>query len=79
MSNDAYFLQIMAKERHNEFQRDARMRRLRMSHGKPKPGIRETMWIRAGEFLIRQGEAMKYRYVSRPCMADGGSGLTDRE
>jgi hypothetical protein len=79
MSNDAYFLQIMARERHSEFQRDAHMRRLRKSHGKQEPGIRKLMWIRAGDFLIRQGEAMKYRHMSRPCMVDGAPGLNKRE
>ncbi|HCY84737.1 MAG TPA: hypothetical protein DHV36_06340 [Desulfobacteraceae bacterium] len=79
MSNDAYFLEIMAKERQKEFENEARLRQLRSSQKKQGQGVWARLWIGAGNFLIRQGEAMKYRYAPRPCVAQGIPELNERE
>lgn len=69
MSNDTYFLEVLAKERQRGFEREAELRRLRLAARKTGPGVWAGLWIRVGDFLIRQGQAMKHRYGAGPCLA----------
>ena len=67
--NDSYFLEMVAKQKQIEFEQQARLRRLRRTARGQQPGVWAKMWIRFGDFLIHQGEAMKSRYMHQPCLA----------
>ncbi|MCG8634500.1 MAG: hypothetical protein MI863_11775 [Desulfobacterales bacterium] len=69
MTNDTYFLEIMAKQKQGEFEREAALRRLRYSGREKRPGLKARIWIRLGDFLIKRGEAIKSRYMPGPCLA----------
>ena len=57
--NDAYFLSIMARQRQADFEREARIRDLRMSEGANRPGIWAGVCSLLGDLLIRAGQAIK--------------------
>ncbi len=69
MTNDTYFLGIMAKEKQGEFERAAALQRLRKSGAKKRPGLKARVWIRLGDYLIQKGEAIKSKYMPMPCLS----------
>ncbi len=69
MTNDTYFLEIMAKQKQGEFEREAALRRLRKAGREKGPGLKARVWIRLGDFLIEKGEAIKSKYMPGPCLA----------
>jgi hypothetical protein len=68
MMNDTYFLEIMAKQKQEAFEREAVMRRLRKAGREDRPGLNARVWIRLGDFLIEKGEAIKSRYMPAGCL-----------
>ncbi len=69
MTNDTYFLEIMAKQKQGEFERRAALQRLRESGKKKRPGFKARAWIKLGDLLIEKGEAIKLKYVPRTCLS----------
>ncbi len=69
MTNDTYFLEIMAKQKQGEFERAAALQRLRKSGKKKRPGLKARVWIRLGDFLIEKGEAIKSKYMPGHCLS----------
>ncbi|MCG8683934.1 MAG: hypothetical protein MI892_03595 [Desulfobacterales bacterium] len=73
MTNDLYFLRIMAKQKQAQMEKEANLRRLRRLKKDRNSGFGAKIFLKVGDALIRAGEAIKSRYSFHPCM-EGGTG-----
>ena len=60
--NDSYSLAIMAKQRQADFEREARLRRLRRARTGMQTGIGAWAFGVLGDLLIRTGRTIKSKY-----------------
>ena len=76
MGHNSYYLEILAKQRHQAFEQEARLMRLRRSARKTKLRTRDILSVKFANLLIRAGEFLKKR-VEVPCCCEPYSGLPE--
>lgn len=74
--NDAYFLQLMMKQRQAEYGRMAELARLRARQRSGRGSYGERTWVWLGDHLIHLGQIIKSKYGPRPALLceSGGPG-----
>ncbi len=78
MGHNSYYLEMLAKQRHQAFEQEARLMRLRRSARKTKPRTRDILSVKLANLLIRAGESLKKRVARNvPCCCQAYSGLPE--
>ncbi|MCP4720987.1 MAG: hypothetical protein GY860_16150 [Desulfobacteraceae bacterium] len=68
MCHDSYYLEMLAKQRHQAFEQEAALVRLRRSARKKTPKTRDILSVKLANLLIRTGESLKKRVALKtPC------------
>ncbi len=76
MGHNSYYLEILAKQRHQAFEQEAALMRLRRSARKKEHRTRDILFVKFANLLIRVGESLKKR-VEVPCCCEQYSGLPE--